>query len=353
MFAVPKFQIYDEQREPEGVFEWGESRDEIFDRYYEAQDLYFMGELNRAQKLAKTLIKEDPHFINGFLLLGDLEIEKGNTQQAIGFHKKAVEIGEKIIPPNFEGKIRWGFTENRPFLTALNSYAQDLLDQGKYEDALPYFEQLLAYNPEDNQGIRFLIGDLYFVADNTKQAETAYKKNLDYPPYRYSYGLLQFSRGNFARAAKFFRKGIISNIYISDVLRGKLPIIDYQIWHASNFELPETAYAYLNVMSHKWVDFPKAFDLLNFLHITDPSRSEIEQIYLLKQDLYFSDGGFADTGFADFGFDDIGFDEEPDYDMREEILSEIEQIEKQIDDSSSKELIKQWQEAPFEQRPDL
>ncbi|MDZ7695122.1 MAG: hypothetical protein U5K69_29060 [Balneolaceae bacterium] len=51
-------------------------------------------------------------------------------------------------------------------------------------------------------------------------------------------------------------------------------------------------------MSNKWPDYPKAFDLLNFLHITDPSRSEIEQVYRLKQELDFTDVDFGDFDFG-------------------------------------------------------
>ncbi|MDZ7695121.1 MAG: tetratricopeptide repeat protein [Balneolaceae bacterium] len=170
MFAVPKFTIYDDQPVPEGVFDWRDSRDEIFDRYYEAQDLLYLGDIDRARTIVKKIVDEDPHFIHGFRLLGDLELERGKFQQALKHHKKAVEIGEKLIPDDFNGKIRWGFTENQPFLTALNTYGQDLLDQGKFEEAVPLFERILNYNPEDNQGIRLLIGDLYFVTGDTGKA---------------------------------------------------------------------------------------------------------------------------------------------------------------------------------------
>ncbi|MDR8391910.1 tetratricopeptide repeat protein [Aliifodinibius sp. S!AR15-10] len=345
MQTVPKFKIYDDQTEPEGVFVWGNARDEIFDRYFEASDTYYMGEMAKAKRMLKDILKEDPHFIDGHNLLGNIELQSGNPQKAYTHHKKAAEIGEQIIPRSFDGKIRWGFTENRPFLRALNARAHDLLDQGELEKAVQLFDKILNYNPQDNQGVRLLIGDLNFVIGDTQKAGAVYKKNLDYPPYLYSYGLLHFSRQNYTKAAKFFRKGICANIYISDLLRGKLPLIDYQIWHGTNYEFPEIAYSYLDIMSLKWIEYPDALNLLSFLHIAEPSRSEIEEIYLLKQDLFYSDSGFSD----------MDFEHDTSTSMRKELLSEIEQIKKSIDDQSSKQLANDWQESesPFNQRFNL
>ncbi|MDZ7695123.1 MAG: hypothetical protein U5K69_29065 [Balneolaceae bacterium] len=39
--------------------------------------------------------------------------------------------------------------------------------------------------------------------------------------------------------------------------------------------------------------------------------------------------------------------------LSREIRDEIESIKKRIDDFSSKQLIKKWQENPFSQRPDM
>lgn len=366
MYTVPKFIIHEDQHPTKGVFDWGPSRNELFDRYYDAEDLFYMGEVDRARKMLTDIISEDPHFIDAYNLLGNLEQEQGHADKARTHYQKAVEIGEQIIPSSFSGQIQWGFTENRPFLKALHNHAMDLFQRDKVSQSIQELEQLLEYNPHDNQGVRLIIADLHFLAGNRQQAESIYKRNLDYPPYRYSYGLLQFSRQNYARAAKFFRKGIISNIYISDLLRGKLPIIEYQIWHGSNDELPETAFYYVSIMSAKWMEFPEALDLLDFLHIADPSRSEIEQIYMLKQGLHYGESIFGGAGSddldmgpfdtkMDFAGSDMDFDmdTDSDYNMREELLGEIKEIEKQITDQSSRQLIQKWKDSSFSDRPDL
>src|SRR5699024_11589922 len=131
------------------------------------------------------------------------------------------------------GRIRWGFTENRPFLRALHSVALDYVYENNYAEGVRLLEKILSYNPDDNQGARYLTGDLHCLHNSFKKAEVTYKASFDYPPYLYSYGLLQYVVCNYVKAITLFRKGILSNIYISDYLRMKLPLIPYEVWHGS------------------------------------------------------------------------------------------------------------------------
>src|SRR5699024_280417 len=157
-----------------------------------------------------------------------------------------------------------GFTENRPYLRAMHQMAITHLTGNNPEKAIQLLEQILAYNPDDNQGIRYSIGDLYFLQNKYKKAQAVYEENLDYPPYLYSHGLLHLILGNKVKAITYFRKGILANIYISDALRMNFPLIPYDIWHQSNFEMPETAHDYTSMMMEKWISMPESFELLQF-----------------------------------------------------------------------------------------
>lgn len=327
MHSLPKFKIYEDDQSHDGVFEWGSSRNELFEDYYDASDLYFMGDIGEARQILQKIVNKDPYFIDAYNLLGTIELESGNFKKGRQHHEKALQIGEQIIPDSFQGNIRWGFTENRPYLRALHSVALDYAETNNYGESIRLMEKILAYNPDDNQGVRYLVGDLYFLQNSFKKAETIYLENPDYPPYLYSYGLLNFVLGNYTKAITSFRKGILNNIYISDFLRAKLPLIPYEIWYSSNFEMPETAYAYADLMTIKWLEYPEAMDILQFLHLTEPSHSEIQQVYMLKGELYFADSGL---------------DDEESYNIREEILDDIQKVEESISDSSSKEIYKNW-----------
>lgn len=334
MYSLPKFKIYEDEEDPEGVFEWGSSRNALFEEYYTASDLFFTGETEEAQSILENIIQQDPHFIGAHLLLGDIEMEGGSLEKALRYHHKALEVGDQIIPNTFKGKIRWGFIENRPFLKALHSVALDYSDQKKFKQSIQLHERLLDLNPNDNQGVRYLIGDLYFLNGDLQKAESVFKQNPDYPPYLYSYGLLQYSQQKPVDAISLLRKAILANVYISDFLRVKIPLIPYEIWHETNFEMPETAYPYIEMMTAKWMEFPGTLDLLQFLHVMEPSRFEIEQFYMLKNELYFTDPGL-DPG---------------EFDVREEILDEMNEIKGRITDQSSKQIYKEWNASPFSSR---
>lgn len=333
MNIIPKFKIYDNEETTDGVFEWGKARNEIFDLYYEASELFYAGEIERAQNALHTIIGRDSHFVDAYNLLATIEIGNGEIEKGIHLQERALKIGEQIIPDSFDGNIRWGFTENRPYLRAMHAVAMNHALDNQFKQSIGLLERLLAYNPGDNQGIRYLIGDFYFLENQLEKAEQIYKQNQDFPPYLYSYGLLQMAMGHPEEAITLFRKSILENIYISDYLRVKVPIIPYEIWHGSNYETPEMAYAYLDFMLPKWVEYPPAIDLLQFLHTYGKSRIEIEQVYMLKHELYFADSEFEDEESSD---------------MRIDILEEIKIIKRAITSSSSKKLLRQWKQTSID-----
>jgi len=61
---------------------------------------------------------------------------------------------------DFNDLLLWGHLNNRPFLRALKGFALCLWRQGEFDQARRSIERLLALNPPDNQGARFLLGDI-------------------------------------------------------------------------------------------------------------------------------------------------------------------------------------------------
>src|SRR5699024_9700755 len=55
MQVVPKFTIHKNQNEDEGVFEWGQSRNSLFEAYNNAANHYFMAEIEETQKNLEIL----------------------------------------------------------------------------------------------------------------------------------------------------------------------------------------------------------------------------------------------------------------------------------------------------------
>ena len=137
----------------EGEFDWGENRFELFERFYDADEIL---EKDIAESEFKMIIKDDPEFIDAYNSLGWLEIESKNFGNALKHFGNAFRIGHTLIPKNFNGKVIWGVIDNRPFLRSLQGLGVSYLFINEFEKALLYFEKNLKYNPNDNQGIRSL-----------------------------------------------------------------------------------------------------------------------------------------------------------------------------------------------------
>jgi len=139
-----------------GRFEWGEHRDKLFDRFYEAQETLNEGYVSEAEAMLKKIIKKDAQFIDAYNTLGFLEMFYKSYEKSLRIFRQAYKIGDKLIPQDFSGKITWSALENRPFLRAMQGLGVTYLETGKFRKADGIFAKMLHYNPNDNQGIRAL-----------------------------------------------------------------------------------------------------------------------------------------------------------------------------------------------------
>jgi len=74
------------------------------------------------------------------------------------------EIGEREAQADtvrqFDGVLLWGRIYNRPYLRALHGQGLCLWRLGRFEQARQVFDRILAFNPNDNQGVRFIREDV-------------------------------------------------------------------------------------------------------------------------------------------------------------------------------------------------
>ena len=134
-------------------------------------------------KTWKAMVERLPQFIDGHAHLGGTLLLGGKPRLALQAYLCGLAVGEGAIPTGFSGLIQWGFLENRPFLRAAHGAALCHIHLGKHKDALRLMERILAWNPNDNQGVRFLIGSEYLRAGETAKAERIFMDHAeDYPP---------------------------------------------------------------------------------------------------------------------------------------------------------------------------
>lgn len=112
----------------------------------------------RAVALARKALEVSADCADAYILLAE-EASK-SLEEAIELYEKGVQAGERAL-----GKKRfkeyvghfWGLLETRPYMRARSGLAQCLWAAGKRAEAMEHYWELLRLNPNDNQGIRYLL----------------------------------------------------------------------------------------------------------------------------------------------------------------------------------------------------
>jgi tetratricopeptide (TPR) repeat protein len=87
--------------------------------------------------------------------------------------------GPGCLDPLLSGDLlEWGWLENRPFLRCLCSLGLRYEWEGRLEEALAIYQELLSFNPNDNQGVRALAVTVLFAL---KRPEEGIKVCMAYP----------------------------------------------------------------------------------------------------------------------------------------------------------------------------
>lgn len=134
-------------------------------RFYDAMEL-MPEDPEKAEQSFHAILRKFPEHIDAMHHLAILEQINGRDDEAFRLAKKAVESGRLCLPQGFSAgkdRLEWGFLENRPFLRACHTLGLILLERDSVEEALSIFDELLALNPNDNQGIRDLAIDCNFM----------------------------------------------------------------------------------------------------------------------------------------------------------------------------------------------
>jgi len=265
----------------EGKFVWGNNYSKLFDQYYDASEIYESGDYEKAINKFRYLIKKDSSFFPAMNDIGWSFIEKNKYSKALGYYEMAYKIANEKIPRSFNGKIIWGYVDNRHYLRTLHGLGMALYYSHKYEKAIKIFEQILEYNPNDNQGIRYLIGDLYLTLGENIKAEESFVENLDSPSIRYSYGLLLHNSKRFSEAIMQFALAIIEDEYIYKFL------VNEKIDEPKDFFTVtkiKDAYDYYSFTFLLWFN-NKSIETLYKLYHSDTFSVYLEEITRLRKKL--------------------------------------------------------------------
>lgn len=90
----------------------------------------------------------------------ELAVTKAKTlEEARDYYRLGIEAGKAQLGPTYFRKHKgyfWGLAETRPFMRSKSGYAETSYLLGDYAEAGAHFADMLALNPNDNQGVRYL-----------------------------------------------------------------------------------------------------------------------------------------------------------------------------------------------------
>jgi hypothetical protein len=155
--------------------------------------------------------------------------------------------------------------------------------QERYAEALEIHERLLRMNPNDNQGVRWLLGEGYHRLGRLEVAIKAYEAALEEPGCCYGLALALFEAGE-ARAGLAVLRGFARNRYVAPMLLGE-PWTRIDARHGTNMAEPEWAAAYVERQGDLWRKVPESRAFLHRFWTAEPVRCWLAETEDLMREL--------------------------------------------------------------------
>jgi tetratricopeptide (TPR) repeat protein len=178
--------------------------------------------------LARKALSISPLCADAYVLLAEEAAQ--TVGEARDYYAKGVKAGELALGPEgfaeYEGEF-WGFLETRPYMRARAGLASALLKLGDVDGAIGHFRDMLRLNPNDNQGIRYLLAGCLLRRgdDNALKELLASYEDEGGVFWLYTQALLAFREGgeNDERAAALAREAWAANEHVPAILAGTKP----------------------------------------------------------------------------------------------------------------------------------
>ena len=179
--------------------------------------------------MARKALKVSGDCADAYVLLAE---EGASTlEEAIALYAQGVAAGERALgSAAFQDDVGmfWGLLETRPYMRARLGFALALWDAGRTDDAVGHGEAMLHLNPNDNQGVRYVVPNWLQQLGRDADADGLLRRYKDDcgNEWAWSVALAAFRRnGDRAPARKALTRATQANPHVAAYLLGqkKLP----------------------------------------------------------------------------------------------------------------------------------
>jgi tetratricopeptide (TPR) repeat protein len=243
------------------------------------------------KQLFQQAIATNPDQADAYNGLACIEMRLKNYGEGQKFSALALEKARKSLagedPTSYSW---WGALNTRSYMRARHNLGLCMWRQGDLVGAIKEFETLVKLNPNDNQGVRFLIGSLYHQGGKLGKAIAAYKRSAANAEYSgdshnaYNYALALFEAKKHAESVLRFRCAFFSNLHIAEILLSK-PVKTLPICYGNNLAEPAYAYDYEDEYASLWADKATAIEFLKAVYTHPTVKGEVKHFIELGKRL--------------------------------------------------------------------
>jgi tetratricopeptide (TPR) repeat protein len=216
--------------------------------------------------LARKALAISPLCADAYVLLAEEEAK--SAQEALEFFRKGVEAGEQALGPTgfkrYAGHF-WGFLETRPYMRARAGLAATLNTLGEMDAAIGHYRDMLRLNPNDNQGIRYVLAGCLMKRGDTEVLKELFEKYDEDGSalWLYSRALVAFreNKGSDVKANEFATDALRANRHVPAVLNGSKKAKPSTSGYLTMGGEDEAAH-YFEEWGFDWVTTPGAIDWL-------------------------------------------------------------------------------------------
>jgi tetratricopeptide (TPR) repeat protein len=233
-----------------------------------AQDLMYSAwdqSSKRARiELARKALAISPLCADAYVLLAEEDAK--SAQEALEFFRKGVEAGETALGPagfkRYAGHF-WGFLETRPYMRARAGLAAALNALGEVNAAIDHYSEMLRLNPNDNQGIRYVLAGCLMKRGDTVALKELFKKYDEDGSalWLYNRALVAFRENEGSEAHEFAVNAMRANTHVAAVLNGSKKAKPSTSGYLTMGGEDEAAH-YVDEWGFEWATTPGAIDWL-------------------------------------------------------------------------------------------
>ena len=190
------------------------------DLMYEAWDAVGKSRVTLARKA--LALSQD--CADAYVLLA--EETASSLEELEALYEQGVQAGERALGPEaFEEDVGhfWGILQTRPYMRARLGLAQCLWLLGRREEAIGHYVGMLRLNPNDNQGIRYVLARcLLQTGDDVVLGELLDRYEGDISAdWVYTRALYRFRQGDSGQARAALQEALEANPFVPPYLLGK------------------------------------------------------------------------------------------------------------------------------------